>query len=158
MLRKWRPHVTSQLADINNELTILKLSHTGTASYAAITANNLERSEIILLVHQESLERKSSLVVFGIDECPDKTPRYKRTYEDTDQVVNVLSSVCGDIAPHLIRDCFRLGKFQKDRHCPILVKMNRVCDISKVLANRSKLADSPGISVKNPFYLKSEGG
>ena len=110
-------NVTSQLADINNELTTLKLSHTGTASYAAITANNLERSgqsrDHSTRSSGESFERKSSLVVFGIDECPDKTPRYKRTCEDTDQVVNVLSSVCGDIASHSIRIALDWANFKK---------------------------------------------
>lgn len=54
-----------------------------------------------------------------------------------------------------MRDCFRLGKFQPDRHRGILVKLSSVRDVSMILANRTKLSDKPNISIK-PDMSKDE--
>ena len=35
-----------------------------------------------------------------------------------------------------------------DRHRPVLVKLTRSCDVSNILANRGKLSNLPGISIK----------
>ena len=39
-------------------------------------------------------------------------------------------------------------KYTKARRRPILVKMSRSCEVSSILANRRKLAESPGVSIK----------
>lgn len=147
-----RAIVTSLKSDLEALKSVKSVSGVPIATYAAATANTIDGSGgsnvLSSLSSRESLERNSSLVVFGIDECPAKTPRHQRICDDTDQVVSVLSSVNNDITTLSVRDCFQLGKFQRDKHRPLLVKMNSVRDVSKVLANRFRLAGHPGISVK----------
>lgn len=131
------------------------------SSYAAVVGNQECSSAKAKPVSpsQKFTDRKSNLVVYGLHECPDKTPRHERLSSDTNAAVSLLSSLSDDITSQSVRDCFRLGKYQPHRHRPILVKMNRVCDVSMVLANRSKLSEKPNISVKadmSPTERKSE--
>ena len=66
-----------------------------------------------------SEDRKSNIVVFGVEECPQNTPRNTRIIRDTKEVSKVLSSIDVHIEPGQILDCFRLGKF-KHQHTKLL--------------------------------------
>ena len=58
-----------------------------------------------------------------------------------------------------VRDCSRLGKYHEAKSRPILVKLTRTSDVQSILANRAKLANMPGISIKpdmTPEQRKTE--
>ena len=52
------------------------------------------------------------------------------------------------VTAQLISDCFRLGKYRKDKTRPLLVKFARRCDVELILSQRKKLSSKPGIGVK----------
>ena len=45
-----------------------------------------------------------------------------------------------------VLDC--MGKYTKMKHCPILVKISRTCEVQTILSNRRKLTSKPSISIK----------
>jgi len=79
--------------------------------------------------------------LYGVDECPQGTPRASRFESDLDRAVAVLSSIYSAIQPQSIKDCYRLGKFslQKSRPRPILIKLIRISDVSKILLKKGSL-------------------
>ena len=86
-------------------------------------------------------ERKFNLVIFGLDECPDGTPRRDRAALDEEAIVQSLQQKIPSFNALSIRDCRRLGKYERPntsshRPRPILVTMNRVSDVSLVLSTR----------------------
>ena len=64
------------------------------------------------------------------------------------KVATILSRIVPSVTVQLVRECFRLGKYHKDRCRPILVKLSHVVEVNSILAGRSKLAGMPGISLK----------
>ena len=97
-----------------------------------------------------SNDRKSNVVVFGVEECPQNTLRSVRILRDSKEVSKIFSSIDVHIEPNQILDCFRLGKFkpQQTRPRPILVKLHRAIDAVTIFANRSAL--------KPPIFIKSD--
>ena len=95
-----------------------------------------------------SNDRKSNIVVFGVEECPQNTLRSARIVRDTKEVSKIFGSIDVHVEPNQILDCFRLGKFksQQTRPRPILVKLHHAIDAATILANRSSLA--PPIFIK----------
>ena len=87
-------------------------------------------------------DRKCNVVVYGVDECPQNTPRNVRLQKDTDAVTKVFGSIEIAVEPSLILDCYRLGKYnpQKSKPRPILVKLQRAIDASSILANKGSLS------------------
>jgi len=53
-----------------------------------------------------------------------------------------------DIAPNSIQDCFRLSKPTANKKRPLLVKINRACDVSMILSKRAKLADLSVVKIR----------
>jgi len=95
-------------------------------------------------------DRKSNVVVFGIEECPQNTLRSAQIIRDTKEVSKVFSNIDVHIEPSQVLDCFRLGKFkpQQTRPRPILIKLNHAIDAASVLANHS--------SLKSPIFIKPD--
>ena len=85
-------------------------------------------------------KRKFNVVVHGVKEAPQATPRYQRHKSDLNESLSILSIMNNEINPQSVRDCFRLGKFrtQSTRPRPILVKLNRAVDVTTVLSNRAQ--------------------
>ena len=123
------------------------------ASYAAVTAASVPTSPTSppTTIHGDQHprpDRKFNLVIFGIKESPKGTKRHVRSADDIKAASSILSSVNPEISEFSIRDCYRLGKYSEDRHRPVLATMNRVNDVSSVLANRRQLSSLPNISIK----------
>ena len=81
----------------------------------------------------QQVNRKFNLVVYGISECPNGTSQADRVKHDMDKSVSILSKVNNDISSYLVRDCLRLGRYNKDqnRPRPLLLKLNQAiarCD------------------------------
>ena len=101
-------------------------------------------------IKSQNTNRKSNVVVYGVEECPPNTPRSARLQKDTNVVAGVFGGIDVVIEPTRIVDCYRLGKFksQQTRPRPILVKLQRVIDASTILANKTSLSA--------PIYIKPD--
>ena len=92
-------------------------------------------------------ERRFNVVIHGVQESQGDVPRYQRVKSDLDRSLDILTTINADINSFSIRDCFRLGKFKKERTHPrpLMVKLNRAVDVTSILSNRSR---SPkGVSI-----------
>ena len=92
-------------------------------------------------------ERRFNVVICGVQESQDVS-RYQRNKSDLNKCLDILTTVNDDINSFSVRDCFRLGKFNRKHTRPrlLLVKLNHAIDVTSILSNRSK---SPkGISIK----------
>ena len=74
--------------------------------------------------------RKSNVVVYGVDKNPPKTPRNVQLQKDIKTMLQIFNSINVHVDPTHILDCFRLGKFksQQTRPRPILVKLQHSTD------------------------------
>lgn len=95
-----------------------------------------------------SSDRKSNLIIFGIEESVKGTLRHVRSRYDIENAGDILSSVDSNVTASSISDCIRLGKYKEERTRPLLVKLLRTSDAQAILANRRQLASRPGINVK----------
>ena len=97
-----------------------------------------------------SSDRKSNVVVYGVEECRPNTPHGARLQRDTITVSKIFGSMNTEIEPSQILDCYRLGKYKllQSRPRPILVKLQRAIDASSILANRA--------SLKSPVFIKPD--
>ena len=85
---------------------------------------------------------KCNAVAYGVEKCPQNTPRSACFVRDTNEVSKIFGSIDVNIERSLILDCFRSGKFKRQltRPRPILVKLQRAIDAATILANRSQLS------------------
>lgn len=104
---------------------------------------------------QQTPNRKSNVVLYGINECPSRTTRHERQQSDVKSVLETLNGIKVQLNPDHIIDCFRLGKFKQNqpRPRPILVKLQRTMDVNAILANKSSL---PSPLVIKPDMLPQE--
>jgi len=95
-------------------------------------------------------DRNLNVVIYGIDECPPRTPRAGRSKLEQEKVLPVLTTIDSSIRVSSINDIHRLGKFSSSnsRPRPLLVKFLRILDANTVLFNRDK--------VKHPIIIKSD--
>ena len=100
-------------------------------------------------------DKNFNVVVYGINEYPEGSFRHTRIIKYTENVSTVLQKLDPSISNNSIHDCVRLGKYKKRNHRPILVKLSRSREVTSILANRKKLAESPGVSIK-PDMSKEE--
>ena len=93
-------------------------------------------------------DRKFNVVLYGITECPVGTSRLQRASHDLEKVSAAICNTDCSIPSSSIRDCRRLGKFNKgnSRHRPILVTLNRSADVNSILSKKKHLP--PSIYIK----------
>ena len=96
---------------------------------------------------QRNPDRRYNVIVSGIRENPVGTIRSDRVARDMAEVTSLLSPLLPAFNESTIRDCYRLGKFSPERCRPLLVALNRTCDVSTVLSNKHMLAEHPHIKV-----------
>ena len=94
-------------------------------------------------------DKKFGVVIYGISESPNGTPKSQRISADFEAVAGALNPLSNDLTEQSIRDCIRLGKYAPNstRPRPILAKLNSSRHISSIMANRSKLS-STNLSIK----------
>jgi len=91
--------------------------------------------------------RKFNVILYGIDECSKGTKKMEREKSDMNNVTTVLTDLDISIQSHTIRDTIRLGKYNPSgRPRPLLVTLNRSCDVNTILSKRAQ--------VKSPFVIK----
>lgn len=93
-------------------------------------------------------DRKFNVVIYGLNESAEGTPRYLRSLNDLQLVKHTLESVDENLSEQAIRDCLRLGRYDAHKHRPILVKLSRSCDTSSILSKRKNLASQPGVQIR----------
>ena len=64
------------------------------------------------VVQVPELYQKSNILVFGVEDSPQKTPKSVRLQKDTNTVVELFSSLSVCVDPSCILDCFHLSKFK----------------------------------------------
>lgn len=116
-------------------------------NYASVTVSNMGESAVHLTpdTHRTTEfhhDKKFNVVLYGVEECPPRTSKADRFESDLASVVSVLSTIDSNIQPQSIKDCYWLGKFspQETRPRPILVRMIRISDVSKILSKKRLLS------------------
>ena len=64
------------------------------------------------MIQVPELNRKSNILVFGVEDSPQKTPKSARLQKDTNTVVELFSNLGVCVDPSHILDCFHLSKFK----------------------------------------------
>ena len=85
---------------------------------------------------------KFNVVMYGIDECPEGMKKPQRASQDHESVVDVIKTLDSTLDKQSVRDCFRLGRYVKEKRRPILVKLACASNAFSVLSNRKKLFES----------------
>ena len=93
-------------------------------------------------------DRKYNVVLFGIPESSQGTPRFKRITNDYSEACSILSNLEKDDIKWNVRDCRRIGKYNIDnvRPRPMLVTLNSTAEVRLILTNYSALP--PTVTVK----------
>ena len=157
----------SEIINLNSEITALKsvlssledkimsLSPVDQATANNVPSNHVQRSyadtlkSTIASVSKEltsannQSERKFNVVLYGVDESPEGTRKHVRVAHDHDSVVEVVQALDSSLDQQSIRDCFRIGKYSKEKSRPILIKLARVQSVTSILSNRKKLSEDP---------------
>ena len=94
-------------------------------------------------------DNKFNVVTFGIQECPVGTSISERMKHYLTATSKIISELDKEISPASFRGCFRLGKFKTraSRPRPILIKLNRVMDVS-ILSKCDQLPDDISVMTK----------
>ena len=96
----------------------------------------------------EKHEKKYNIVVCGIKESVKGSSSSSCCKHDFQAISDVIRNVDNSVPETSARDCTRLGKYHEAKSRPILVKLTRTSDVQSILANRAKLANMPGTSIK----------
>ena len=96
----------------------------------------------------QNYERKFNLVIHGLKESDQGTPRSSRIKHDNELVLSTLTTVDPSVTPLCVRDCARLGKFIHSKNRPILVKLNSSNTVTTVLSSKKNLAKLDHISIQ----------
>lgn len=154
------------ITDLRAELKALKNSaappedepsNTPRATYASVTnpTTSFSAPPQPSIPSINNPDKKFNVIVYGINECPEGSSRHSRITKDMEDVTTIIQKLDPSVPSNSIRDCVRLGKYTKKKRRPILVKLSRSCEVTAILANRKKLAESPGVSIK-PDMSKEE--
>ena len=103
---------------------------------------------------ESASDKKFSVVVYGIPECQQGTPRLDRISSDLTSVTSTMQNLCPEITGNSIKDCTRLGKYKANSSRPILVKLVRSHDASSILANRHKIPARSSYAIKPLMTLE----
>uniref|UniRef100_A0A1X7U142 Zinc finger PHD-type domain-containing protein n=1 Tax=Amphimedon queenslandica TaxID=400682 RepID=A0A1X7U142_AMPQE len=99
-------------------------------------------------------QRKFNLVLHGIPENPHGTSLRVRQRQDHDKVASVLGDSVPSLSSVSVRDCLRLGKYDRHSTKPrsLLVKFNSSKDVQSILSERTNIHTSDG----SPVYVKRD--
>ncbi len=98
--------------------------------------------------HSQNYERRFNMVIRGLEESSQGTPRSHRVKYDNDLVLAALTKVDPSITPHCVRDCTRLGKYTESKNRLLLVKLNSSSTVTAVLSSKKALATLHHLSIQ----------
>ena len=140
-LNAFETEVRLQIDQLASDLDHLRSSSSRRQSNEPETAaaNTLPVSNTTTLVSRP--DTNLNLVIYGIQESRKGSPKHIRAEEDLESVTTTLSNIDDAIDDYSIRDCIRLGKYKENARSPrpILAKLFRPTDVSRLLSKRSKL-------------------
>ena len=90
---------------------------------------------------------KFNLIVSFIDKSSPGTTHRDRLAHDNNKLSTLLSFLLPNFFDQSVCDCSHLGRYLRDCTRPLLVVLNRSCDVSTVLSNKSRLADRPHLKI-----------
>jgi len=136
------------VTDLSTKIDVLTAQESELSSQITKTSKAIQPNTTS--TYSQPSDRKSNVVVYGVEESPPNTPRGTRLQKDTVTVSKIFGSMNIDIESTQILDCYRLGKYRQlqPRPRPILVKLQRAIDASSILANRA--------SLKSPVFIKPD--
>ena len=104
-----------------------------------------------------SVDKKFSIVMYGLCECPKGSPRHEHISHDTNLACKIIKSICPDMNNYAISNCSRIDKYSELRARPLFVKFTRSCDVATILSNRHKMSkvDHLNVFIK-PFMTTAE--
>ncbi|XP_019859975.1 PREDICTED: SET domain-containing protein 3-like [Amphimedon queenslandica] len=142
--------ISSEIESINDQLRLLSSRVDSSPDTSQTQTNTSETPSRPVSNHTVNHDgsRRGNLVITGLPECPQGTTRVDRFLKDQETVASILSTVSPSVNSQSVKDLFRLGRYRPDQSRPILVKFFRSWDATVVLRNKSKLADSPNISIR----------
>ena len=119
-------------------------------TYASATRQNLPQPDLAVrnVSSVNDYDRKFNVVIYGLKEPAEGTPKYQRSLSELQSVRETLESVDENLSEHAIRDCLRLGRYNVEKHRPMLVKLSRTCDVASILSKRKNLASQPAIQIR----------
>lgn len=138
-------------------------SHVASAAGPASGVSVLQESDVSALSGQpeasvdrgtshrnttKASQRKSNLVLFGLEESDKGTQRHVRTRHDIEFAGELLTWLDPLVTCSQVVDVVRLGKYSVGISRPLLVTLTRPSDVQSVFLARRKLATRPGIGVK----------
>ena len=114
------------------------------------SGSNMQNRQAATATQVPNPDRKYNVVVYGVEECPQGTPKHARLQSDLKHVVSVMSKVDNTICLESIKDCYRLGKFKPNQSLPrpVLVKFIRISDVSSILSKKGDFSQ--------PFSVKPD--
>ena len=59
------------------------------------------------------VDKRLSIVIYGLTECPKGSPRHERISHDTNLACKTIKSICPDLSDFAIRDCLRIGRYEQ---------------------------------------------
>lgn len=134
---------------VDGPSVIVNTGASGSRSYAQVARGSLQQ-ESSFFTSSKSHDRKSNLVLFGVDECDTGTSWLQRSMNDIGNVTSILTGLDQSIHNSSVLECKRLGKFKPDstNSRPILARMARPVDVMCVLSNKNKLT--------GPIFIKPD--
>lgn len=114
-------------------------------SYSAVLQSNLDSVQSTPGPQHSPLNRsecKFNVVVYGMKENPEGTRKNERLVKGLESVAAIIQTVNPEINERSIHDCVRLGKYNKSKHRPVLVKLTCSHEVVSMLSNRQKLSET----------------
>ena len=143
-----------QLFDLKRKLEAIQAPATERPSRSRAPMSFTSATKVAHELHSEranNTERKFNLVVYGIDECSQKTNRQLRTKQDLENAIEALSGANDEIEPSDVKDLYRLGSkydSKSKRPRPLLIKFLRSSVVLNLLSSKNKL--------EAPIYIKPD--
>ena len=142
-----------QLFDLKRKLEAIQAPATEQSSRSRAPMSFTSATKVAHKLHSEranNTERKFNLVIYGIDECSQKTNRQLRMKRDLENAIEELSAADDEIEPSDVKDLYRLGKYDSKSECPrpLLIKFLRSSVVLNLLSSKYKL--------EAPIYIKPD--
>ena len=135
-------NLKKQIADLRSvveqkiTLPTTNISNSSTRSFSSPSSSSASSH------HFSANILKFNIVMYGIAESPEGTKKPERDTKDLESVVEVIRVLDSFLDAKSVRDCFRLGKFSRDKCRPILIKFTCARYASSILSNSRKLAEN----------------
>lgn len=126
-----------EITNIKNDLLQIK-NEILTASSKELNHSNSNQNQLYLEKKHNNEEYKYQFLIKGMKELENKNTvhNHDNNLEQVNGIIKYLT-----IGQINVCDIFRLGKYNKEKNRPILVKLSSIWDVRKILSKASTLKD-----------------